>query len=192
MKSFLVILIFFFLQNCTKPKTVLICGDHVCINNSEAEQYFEENLSIEVKIINRKGVENVDLIRLNLKDSSENSKKINIERNIEANEQVKVLSNDEIKKIKKEIKEKEQDKKNNKKVIYKNIKNDKDKKKIIKKITKTKNIDSPKKTIIDVNKQRKEVVDICTIIQKCSIDEISKYLLEEGKKKRFPDITTKK
>ncbi|MDC0938009.1 hypothetical protein OAR56_03310, partial [Pelagibacteraceae bacterium] len=137
MKSFLVILIFFFLQNCTKPKTVLICGDHVCINNSEAEQYFEENLSIEVKIINRKGVENVDLIRLNLKDSSENSKKINIERNIEANEQVKVLSNDEIKKIKKEIKEKEQDKKNNKKVIYKNIKNDKDKKKIIKKITKT-------------------------------------------------------
>ncbi|MDC0437656.1 hypothetical protein OAL84_01220 [Pelagibacteraceae bacterium] len=192
MKSFLVILIFFFLQNCTKPKTVLICGDHVCINNSEAEQYFEENLSIEVKIINRKGIENVDLIRLNLKDSSENSKKINIERNIEANEQVKVLSNDEIKKIKKEIKEKEQDKKNNKKVIYKNIKNDKDKKKIIKKITKTKNIDSPKKTIIDVNKQRKEVVDICTIIQKCSIDEISKYLLEEGKKKRFPDITTKK
>ena len=39
------------LVSCSKPKTVLICGDHVCINKDEAEKYFEENLSIEVKII---------------------------------------------------------------------------------------------------------------------------------------------
>ena len=47
-------LFFFLITNCTKPKTVLICGDHVCINKTEAEQYFEENLSIEVKILNKK------------------------------------------------------------------------------------------------------------------------------------------
>ena len=42
------------MQNCSKPKTVLVCGDHICINKSEANQYFEENLSIEVKIIDKK------------------------------------------------------------------------------------------------------------------------------------------
>ena len=29
------------------------------------------------------------------------------------------------------------------------------------------------------------VEDVCTIIEKCSIDEISKYLIKEGKKKNF-------
>ena len=49
-------LLFFFLtfQHCSKPKTVLICGDHICVNKSEAKQYFENNLSIEVKIIDKK------------------------------------------------------------------------------------------------------------------------------------------
>ena len=52
------LIIFFFIiftiQSCSKPRTVLICGDHICINKSEAEKYFEENLSIEVKIIDDK------------------------------------------------------------------------------------------------------------------------------------------
>ena len=51
MKKFLILLTIFFLQNCSKPKTVLICGDHICINKKEATQYFEENLSLEVKIV---------------------------------------------------------------------------------------------------------------------------------------------
>jgi len=37
----------------------------------------------------------------------------------------------------------------------------------------------------NVNNERKNVVDVCTILDKCSIDEISKYLLNQGKKKRF-------
>ena len=44
MKLFFYYFFFFLLSNCSKPKTVLICGDHVCINKAEAEQYFEENL----------------------------------------------------------------------------------------------------------------------------------------------------
>ena len=35
-----------FLNNCSKPKTVLICGDHICVNKAEAEQFFEKNLSL--------------------------------------------------------------------------------------------------------------------------------------------------
>ncbi len=33
------------------------------------------------------------------------------------------------------------------------------------------------------------MIDICTILDKCSIDEISKYLIKIGKKQDFPDIT---
>ena len=40
-----------------------------------------------------------------------------------------------------------------------------------------------------VSKNQIKIVDVCTILEKCSIDEISKYLLEQGKKKDFPDIT---
>ena len=54
MKFIFTILFLFLLTNCSKPKTVLICGDHVCVNKIEAKQYFEENLILEVKIINKK------------------------------------------------------------------------------------------------------------------------------------------
>ena len=37
--------------------------------------------------------------------------------------------------------------------------------------------------------KKKDIVDICTILDKCNIEEISKYLLELGKKKDYPDIT---
>ena len=33
--------------------------------------------------------------------------------------------------------------------------------------------------------------DICQIIKECTIDEISKYLIKEGNKRNFPDITTR-
>ena len=29
------------MQSCSKNKTVLICGDHICVNKTEAKQYFE-------------------------------------------------------------------------------------------------------------------------------------------------------
>ena len=41
------------------------------------------------------------------------------------------------------------------------------------------------------NKRNNDVVDVCLILKKCSIDEISKYLIKQGKKKSFPDLTKK-
>ena len=43
-----------FLLGCASSKSVLICGDHECINKKEADLYFQENLSIEVKILRQK------------------------------------------------------------------------------------------------------------------------------------------
>ena len=62
---------------------------------------------------------------------------------------------------------------------------------IKKKIKNIKTINDKKAKIInkDVNKYQNEVFDVCTILKNCSIDEISKYLLNKEKNKDFPDIT---
>ena len=65
------------LLNCSKSKTVLICGDHVCVNKAEANQYFEENLSIEVKVLEKKSENSFDLVELNLKEN-QGKREINI------------------------------------------------------------------------------------------------------------------
>ena len=87
------------------------------------------------------------------------------------------------------IKERLKNKKKNKNVVKKLEK----KKKIVKKEKPTKiKIKEKNKLKIEefnVNKKRKNVVDVCTILDKCSIDEISKHLIKEGKSKDFPDIT---
>tara|TARA_B100001057_G_scaffold158792_1_gene159343 strand:- start:635 stop:1189 length:555 start_codon:yes stop_codon:yes gene_type:complete len=183
MKYFLIITSFLLLANCGKPKTVFICGDHICVNKAEAEEYFQENLSLEVKILNKKIKEDMDLVELNLKRNQSGKKKISILSKKDTKNEIKILSNKEITKIKKNIKNRKKEKKIAKKVNTK-------KKEIIineNKITKSDNI------ILENNikKKRNDVADVCSIIKKCSIDEISKYLLKQGKEKDFPDITTR-
>ena len=85
------ILIFLFFIGCTKPNTVFICGDHICVNKTEAEQYFEDNLSLEVKII-EKEKKKINLVELNLNTNSRGEKKINIFSKKETSENLKTLS----------------------------------------------------------------------------------------------------
>ena len=180
MKKIILISLIFFLSNCSKPKTVLICGDHICINNSEAEQYFEENLSIEVKVINKKIKKQLDLVELNLKENQKGKKKITITSKESINKNLKTLTNEEVAQIKNKIKKKK--KANN---VIKEVHIEKE---TVEKLT-LKKIKSHKNQMKDINKNQKNVIDVCTILKKCSIDEISKYLLKEGKKKGFPNIT---
>ena len=179
MKLFFSIILIFFLSNCSKPKTVLICGDHVCVNKSEAEQYFKENLSIEVKIVDKKNKKQINLVELNLKENTKEKKEINILSRNNTKNKLKTLSKKEIAEIKENIKNKKKDRQIAKETS--NKEKIKDKKKL-------KNNDYKPQ---NVNKKRKDVVDVCTILDKCSIDEISKFLIEQGTKKDFPDITTR-
>ena len=179
MKYIILFILILFVTNCSKPKTVLICGDHICINRAEAKQYFEDNLTLEVKVIDNKVEREVDLVELNLKNNN-GKKEISILPKSETNKNLKTLSSDQIDKIKKNLK----NKKKQKRVVKKIVETEK-------KIEKENKVNPINKEIIknDVNKKNKEVVDVCTIIEKCSIEEISKYLLEQGRKKDFPDIT---
>ena len=183
---------FIFLIGCSKSKTVLICGDHICINNKEAEQYFEENLSLEVKILDKEKKNKVDLVQLNLKRNTDNVRKVSIYKKDSTKKKIRSLSNKEIKKIKSDIKRKEKNKKNsalkpkNDKKISKNNtrKNFND--------NKLKNKDDlKKKAKIKNNQNFREVADVCNIINKCNIREISKFLIDQNKKKPFPDITVR-
>ena len=185
MKKIFFLFLIIILSSCSKPKTVLICGDHICINDSEAKRYFEENLSLEVKIINNKEKENIDLVELNLNTNKENlNKEISIKKKSKLDNNLKTLSNKEIQEIKEDLKLK------NKKQKIAKLKTDLDKKQKKKKssLSKIKSTSS-NKSLPKIDKKNIEVVDVCTLIKKCSIDEISKYLLKQSKKKGFPDIS---
>ena len=198
MKIHFFLIAFFFLSSCSKPKTVYICGDHICINKSEAKQYFEENLSIEVKVINKKKDKKMSLVELNLKENNSGRNQVMISSKQKTNKQLRSLSDEEVVKIKKKIKNKkkvnklnkEKANKDNIKIFSKenNLKEEKVKntKTLIKKIAKSEKINNSNKI---VNKNTNELVDVCTILEKCSIDEISKYLIKTGMKEEFPDIT---
>ena len=183
MKKLLLCLIMLTIYGCNKPKTVMICGDHVCVNKAEAEQYFEDNLTLEVRVVDKKKRE-IDLVELNLESDSEGKKEISVLNKSQTKKEIKILSNDEIERKKIELKKR-------KKIKNKKIKDKKITKqaKLKKPNKKQKPINTIKKTKKIVNKPDKKITDICTILEKCSIDEISKYLVKQGKEKKFPDIT---
>ena len=181
MKLITFFLVLLLITGCSKAKTVLICGDHVCINKKEAKQYFEENLSLEIKIIEKSKENYVDLVQLNLKDNSEKRKEINILKKDKTDQVIKSLSNEEIKKIKENIKKKRK--------IERVVKKQSQKKQGQLKVSTS---EEKKKKILKKDKDKSIIpTDICTVLENCSIDEISKYLIKLGKKRDFPDITTR-
>ena len=137
MKKLILFLIILTFYGCNKQKTVLICGDHVCINKAEAEQYFEDNLTLEVKVIDKKAKKEVDLVELNLKSNTEGKKKISITRKNQTRKIIKVLSKDEIERKKAELKKRKKNKikkDNDKKAIKQTkLKKSKEKQKSLKK-----------------------------------------------------------
>ena len=78
--------------------------------------------------------------------------------------------------------------KNAKKIISKKNEIEKEK---VKKNEIDKQLKSSVKKTKNVDKSIKSTTDICKILEKCSIDEISKYLIMKGSKKSFPDITAR-
>ena len=169
MKKLIFIFVLMLFQSCAKQKTILICGDHVCVNKAEAKQFFEENLTLEVKIVDKKDNKEINLVQLNLNEGS-NTRQVNVVKKKETKNQIRVLTNKEVKEIKKKVK-------TNKNKYAKKI--------ILKDKKRRKNIFFKK------NNAKNDIVDICTIVNKCTIDEISKYLIKIGKKKDFPDITVR-
>ena len=66
-------------------------------------------------------------------------------------------------------------------------KNNVDNLKVIKEKESNQQVKIVMKKALKINKD--EIFDVCSILKKCSIEEISKYLIKQGKKKSFPDLT---
>tara|TARA_B100000029_G_C17544898_1_gene948085 strand:- start:513 stop:1034 length:522 start_codon:yes stop_codon:yes gene_type:complete len=172
MKIF-IFFIFLFLLSCTNPiggeNRVYICGDHPCANNKEVEEYFDNNISVEVYTIvsDKERKENFDLVELNLlKDKLESKKKIQIsKKKKEIKKQIKErkkLAKLKIKKVEEPIKIKEKPKKKDR------IQKKKPSKKTQSQFT---------------------FVRICKNLEECDINKISKIIMDIGKEKEYPDIT---
>ena len=196
MKHIYFLFIFMFLLNCSKSKTVLICGDHVCVNKAEANQYFEENLSIEVKVIEKKTRNSFDLVELNL-NKNQGKREVNISPKKNTDKNVKVLSKKEISIIKENIKNRKKGTQIAKK-IYKKDKLSKKKSEKIKENLKKINMNNEGKNIQkeniiknNQNKIRKDVFDVCTVLEKCNINEVAEYLTKAGLKKGYPNLNIK-
>ena len=77
-----ILFIFFFILvscstiNDSKVKKVYICGDHECANKKEINDYFENNISIEIYTLSKssKKDKDFDLVELNM--SNEDKKNL--------------------------------------------------------------------------------------------------------------------
>ena len=170
-----------FITSCTSTNRVFICGDHECVNKDEANLFFEQNLSIEVKIIQKEKEDYFNLVKLNTQNTNE-KQNIRVLKN-KKNKKIKKLSKNEIVDKKREIKKiKRKLKKENKNFA---------KKSASKEVINTKNSENFKK--VSKNKIVKKNIanekNICNIIEKCDIEEISKYLINKGKNKEYPNIS---
>ena len=166
---YLLFFIFVLVSCANKPKSVYICGDHVCVNKEEAKQYFEKNLTLEVKILdNKKKLKETSLIELNLR-KEDNRRKVSLAKKEKTQENLKKLSPSEIKIIKSNLK----------------------KKKFEDEILESTASSKKEEMNYSNNKTNRLVEDVCILIEECSIDEISKFLINEGKNKKFPDITSR-
>ncbi len=168
MKNFILIGLMLFLYGCSKPKIIHICGDHECVNKEEAKQYFEENLTLEVQIVDKKNPKNVNLVELNMNSNINEEKKISLLKKKHSNKILKKLSKNEI---------------NEKKVKLKKKKISKRKLEKKKEFFKRKQKTGESSNVL--------IANICNLVENCNIEEISKFLINEGKNKKFPNINIK-
>ena len=67
----------FFLTHCSsifgdKTQKIYICGDHECVDKKEINDYFKNNISIEVYTLSDSPKKNYDLVELNMTNESKN------------------------------------------------------------------------------------------------------------------------
>ena len=171
---FLLFFLLLFIFGCSgvlnKVEKIYICGDHPCANKKEAEEYFDNNISVEIYTITSDKLkkENFDLVELNmLEDKLRSKNKIEISQKKEN--------------IKKQIKER----KKLAKLKMKKIEESKESKGLVV----NKELAKKKKPIKKKKINKFTFIRICKNLEECDIDKIEKIVMDIGKQKDFPDIT---
>ncbi|MDC0059674.1 hypothetical protein OAJ18_01495 [Pelagibacteraceae bacterium] len=164
------ILVLFF--GCSDGKMVYWCGDHPCINKKEKKAYFEKNMMVEVKRLNKKNKEKYSEIQkitqqahINEKKRIKDEKRLAKELRLEEKEKIK-----EKKKLLKQAKIEEK----------KKLKNEK---KLTKKLKKSKT-QSVKKIKIAKNKDESQQINIA----KNGFNQIVENIVSKNNRKSYPNI----
>lgn len=203
--------IFLLLLSCTSLKKEYVCGDRPCVDKKEFNQFFAETLTIEVTDQSKKKQQSIDLVKLNTntEDVKENKnsiqqyriqkkknkeklkfekKKLNEERKIKAaEEKIKIKESRKIQKKLEVEKIKTNEMKN---------KLDQNSKEVENIIDKTIDIKTNKKKMSSNDSIQTDSVEstdpksICDEIEDCDIDKIAEILVEKGKVKPFPNISS--
>ena len=208
--------LFFLILSCGTTKKDYVCGDHLCKNKKDFNEYFSQNLIVEIKSKNNKKFKknkNIDLVKLNSKSLSEKKKE-----SVKSKKNNQIILKEENKKlkIKKKILLREE---KNRKIVEKNIQKEEkkisklskskvlDKKKKIGEIKHTKekledisdkippteknnvvNVLSKKNSINSINAKKSK--SLCDGIKDCNIETIAELLIKKGKDKPYPDISS--
>ena len=170
------LIIFVLLVSCSSTKKVYICADHECKNKSEKEDYFKNNISLEVYILeNKKDIKkNQDLVKLNTNiENKQNIKKKNLNFLEKRKIQSKKKPTSE-KPIKMKLKS---DSKVDKNMTVKKHQLNNDKLKF----------NNEKLTFTTRNTTK--VIHMCKNLNECDIDVISKKINNLGKQKNYPKIS---
>tara|TARA_B100000029_G_scaffold365589_1_gene358923 strand:+ start:8120 stop:8647 length:528 start_codon:yes stop_codon:yes gene_type:complete len=167
------IFLIIFLAGCSNSNKVYICGDHPCKNKKEIEDYFKNNISMEVYVIqsDKEIKKNQDLVKLNL---DKDNKKID-------NKKKKLIFLDN-KKVNIEEKRKKGKPKKINLQVRTDIENQAEKKVMINK-SKIK-----KKKFEYKTTKSKKIVHMCKKVEECDIDIISKKISDLGNEESFPDV----
>ena len=163
----LLILIFIVLIGCSGGKKVYICGDHQCKNQKEIDDYFANNISIEVYVMESKKseIKNQDLVQANILEKKDIKK--NNENNLD------FLKKRQQKPTKLKLKVETTNEDSNKVVqLNKNTKKE-----------------ISKKAFSYKRSKQTKIIHLCKNLDQCDIDLISKKIIDLGKKKSFPDIS---
>ena len=170
MKKF-IFLFFFLLIECSTTNKVYICGDHECKNKKERNDYFNNNISMEVYVIekSKEKRKNLDLVQINFPDDENSIDKV------KAKEKKELYIN--------------------KKKDFKEKKPSKIKLKVQTPISDKPEITQKKQKVIETeksftynNKKTTKVVHMCKSTKECDINVISKIVSDRGKEKSFPKI----
>lgn len=159
------LLFFILLISCSSGVSrIYICGDHPCKNKKEVDDYFANNISLEVYVVDKSELKkkNQDLVKLNIyKETNEKKKKK--ELSFLKKRKNKIYQSKQVpKKIKLKV---ETDNK-------KDIQNDKNK----------------ETNFVYKNQKSTKIVHMCKNYEECDIDVISKKIIDLGEDKDFPKV----
>jgi len=219
MKLIFLILLSMFLSCCAVKKEY-VCGDRPCLDKKDFKEYFSKNLSIEIKPQEKNKTISADLVKINTKsfvknkkenidskkskrlELKENKRKLKVEKNRLKEEKTR-LKEEKTRLIKeRKIKAKADAKiakiskssNTDKKIIRNGLSgNVKQSNKIFNKISADKKTtlikdvikNKPSNPQINNNPQ-----SICGEIKDCDIDKITELLINRGKNKPFPNISS--